>query len=133
MNGTTLRFATAAACIAALAAPGSALAKKHRALKAKTPSTQIIVQVPHTYDAGGNGIELTAWPAGTRLNLFDPVQLAVNLGNGALGQLGLPPVPLPTPESSNMVGVFMTPAAMPDRKSRSTRSPVAVERRSASN
>ena len=32
-----------------------------------------------------------------RLNLFDPVQLAVNLGNGALGQLGLPPVQLPTP------------------------------------
>src|SRR3954471_5829233 len=96
MNGTTLRFAAAAACIAALAAPGSALAKKHKSHKAAIKAPVVTVQVPHTYDAGGNGIELTPWPAGTRLNLFDPLEAATSLGNQALGQLGLPPVQLPT-------------------------------------
>ena len=94
MNGTTLRIAAAAACVAALTAPGSALAKskKHRVShKAQT------VLVPHKYDAGGDGIELTSPTSGVRVNLFDPVQLATSLGNTALGQLGLPPLPaLPT-------------------------------------
>ena len=95
MNGTTLRAATALACVAALAAPGSALAaKKHKtAKKAKAPV--ILVQVPHDYDAGGNG-GAVGLPAGSRINLFDPVQLAQTLGNQALGQLGLPPIQLPT-------------------------------------
>ena len=90
MNGTTLRIAAAVACVAALAAPTSALAKpaKHRVShKAQT------VLVPHKYDAGGDGIELTPWPANTRLNLFDPLQVAQALGNQALTQLGLPPLP----------------------------------------
>ena len=93
MNGTTLRIASVACCVAALAAPASALAKKHRKVhKAATPT----VVVPHTYDAGGNGIELTTPAAGVRVNLFDPVELATTLGNTALGQLGLPPVQIPT-------------------------------------
>ena len=95
MNGTTLRIATAAACVAALAAPSAALAKKHHAKPAKAAkpaATQIIVAVPHDYDAGGNGASLVSIPAGVRLNLFDPVQLATALGDKALGQLGLPPV-----------------------------------------
>lgn len=99
MNGTTLRIATAAACVAALAAPSAALAKTHHAHKAKAPVTKKaatapapIVTVPHDYDAGGNGAPLVTIPAGVRLNLFDPVQLATALGDQALGQLGLPPV-----------------------------------------
>jgi hypothetical protein len=94
MNGTTLRIAAAVACVAALATPGSALAakKKHRVAH----KTQQVV-VPHKYDAGGDGIELTAPTPGVRVNLFDPVQLATTLGNDVLGQLGLPPLPaLPT-------------------------------------
>ena len=90
MNGTTLRFVTAAACVAALAAPSAALAKKHTAHKAK--ATTPIVTVQHDYDAGGNGAPLVTIPAGVRLNLFDPIQLATSLGDQALGQLGLPPV-----------------------------------------
>ena len=95
MNGTPLRIATAVACVAALAAPGSALAKtkKHRVAHA----TQQVL-VPHIYDAGGNGIELTSPTSGVRVNLFDPLQLATSLGNQTLTQLGLPPLPaLPTP------------------------------------
>jgi hypothetical protein len=90
MNGTTLRVVTAAACIAALAAPGSALAakKKHRVVH---KAQQVLV--PHKYDAGGDGIELTSPTPGVRVNLFDPVQLATTLGNQALTQLGLPPLP----------------------------------------
>jgi hypothetical protein len=90
MNGTTLRIATAVACVAALAAPGSALAakKKHRV----SHKAQAVV-VPHKYDAGGDGIELTTPAPGVHVNLFDPVQLATSLGNTALSQLGLPPLP----------------------------------------
>jgi hypothetical protein len=89
MNGTTLRIATAVACVAALAAPGSALAaKKHRV----SHKSQNVV-VPHKYDAGGDGIELTSPTPGVRVNLFDPTQLATSLGNTALTQLGLPPLP----------------------------------------
>jgi hypothetical protein len=93
MNGTTLRAATAVACIAALAAPGSAMAakKKHRVVhKAQQ------VFVPHKYDAGGDGIELTPVADGVRVNLFDPVKVAEALGNQALTQLGLPALPAPT-------------------------------------
>src|SRR4051794_22129270 len=96
MNGTTLRIATAAACVAALAAPGSALARKHHrhhrvVHKTATVPTPTIF-VPHDYDAGGNGDTIPAIPAGVRVNLFDPVQLATTLGDQALGELGLPPV-----------------------------------------
>ena len=92
MNGTTLRMAAAVACVAALAAPSAALAKKQHTHKAAKQNT-IIVAVPHTYDAGGNGIELTTPAAGQRINLFDAVNVAVDLGNNVLGQLG---VKLPT-------------------------------------
>ena len=92
MNGTTLRTAAALGCIAALAAPGSALAKakKHRVAH----KTQQVL-VPHKYDAGGDGIELTPVPDGVRLNLFDPLAVAQALGDNALAQLGLPPIQVP--------------------------------------
>jgi hypothetical protein len=92
MNGTTLRTAAALGCIAALAAPGSALAKarKHRVAH----KTQQVL-VPHKYDAGGDGMELTPVPDGVRVNLFDPLQVAQALGSAALSQLGLPPIQVP--------------------------------------
>ena len=92
MNGTTLRIAAAVGCIAALAAPGSALAKakKHRVAH----KTQQVL-VPHKYDAGGDGIELTPVPDGVRVNLFDPLAVAQALGDNALAQLGLPPIQVP--------------------------------------
>jgi len=92
MNGTTLRTAAAVGCIAALAAPGSALAKakKHRVAH----KTQQVL-VPHKYDAGGDGMDLTPVPDGVRVNLFDPLQVAQALGSGALSQLGLPPIQVP--------------------------------------
>src|SRR5437868_6395395 len=102
MNGTTLRIATAAACVAALAAPGSALATKHHrhhrvVHKTATVPTPTIV-VPHDYDAGGNGETIPAVPLGVRVNLFDPVQLAATLGNQALGEMGVAPVQPPAVE-----------------------------------
>ena len=92
MNGTTLRIAAAVGCIAALSAPGSALAKakKHRVAH----KTQQVL-VPHKYDAGGDGMDLTPVPGGVRVNLFDPLQVAQALGNNALAQLGLPPIQVP--------------------------------------
>ena len=95
MNGTTLRIATAVACVAALAAPSAALAKKHHGHKSAASPAPIVV-VPHDYDAGGNGAPLVSVPAGVRVNLFDPLQVATALGNNVLGGLGLPPVQLPT-------------------------------------
>jgi hypothetical protein len=100
MNGTrTLRTAGVLACTAALAVamPGSAFAakKKHRAHKTAT-SAQPAIVLHHTYDAGGDGAGPLALTPGARVNLFDPLQVAVALGNSALGQLGLPPVVLPT-------------------------------------
>jgi hypothetical protein len=94
MNGSRTRVAIALACTAALAAPGTAMAaKKHRAHKAKSPDVTVVV--PHIYDAGGDGAGALVPTPGVRVNLFDPVQLAVGLGNQALAQLGLPPVALP--------------------------------------
>lgn len=97
MNGTTLRIAAAGTCILALAAPSAALAKKHhkRAHKTATTAPVVTVQVPHDYMAGGNGAPLMTFGPG-QVRLFDPLQLATNLGNQALAQLGLPPVQLPT-------------------------------------
>jgi hypothetical protein len=93
MNGRPLRIATAVACVAALAAPGSALAaKKHKNVRGSAAPVVTVV-VPHDYDAGGNGIGAYTPPAGTRVNLFDPIQVAVGLGNNVLSQLGLPPLP----------------------------------------
>jgi hypothetical protein len=93
MNGTTLRIPAVTACVAALVAPGSALAakKKHRVAH----KTQQVL-VPHKYDAGGDGIELTTPASGVRVNLFDPLQVTQALGNNALSQLGLPPITLPS-------------------------------------
>jgi hypothetical protein len=98
MNGTRTRIGVALACTAALVAlPGSALAagKKHRAHKTATTVTQSIT-LHHTFDAGGDGAGALAPTPGVRVNLFDPLAVAVGLGNAALGQLGLPPVTLPT-------------------------------------
>jgi hypothetical protein len=94
MNGTRIRAAVALTCTAALIAPGSALAKKHRAHRTKTATPTVVV--PHIYDAGGDGAGPLVLAPGVRINLFDPLQVAVALGNQALGQLGLPPVQLPT-------------------------------------
>src|SRR6476620_9964463 len=93
MNGTTLRFATAVACVAALAAPGSALAAKHHKRVKKSAAPAVTVVVPHAYLAGGNGIGPYTPPAGVRVNLFDPVETATTLGNTVLTGLGLPPLP----------------------------------------
>jgi hypothetical protein len=94
MNGTrTLRIAGVIACTAALVAPGSALAKKHHVQKAKAPAVTVLV--PHDYDAGGNGAGSLAPTPGVRVNLFDPTQVAIGLGNQVLAELGLPPVTLP--------------------------------------
>jgi hypothetical protein len=94
MNGTrTLRIGTALAATAALAMPGSALAGKHRTHKAKTPTPTIVLH--HTYDAGGDGAGPLAPTPGVRVNLFDPVLVALGLGNQVLAQLGLPPVTVP--------------------------------------
>jgi hypothetical protein len=91
MNGTTLRIAAAVACVAALAAPSSALAAKPKKHRVAHQTQQVLV--PHKYLAGGDGIELTTPAPGVRINLFDPVQLAQGLGNQILGQLGLPAIP----------------------------------------
>ena len=91
MNGTTLRIAGTVACVAALAAPGAALAAKPKKHRVVHKAQQVLV--PHKYDAGGDGIELTPVPDGVRVNLFDPLQIAEALGNQALTQLGLPPLP----------------------------------------
>jgi hypothetical protein len=91
MNGTTLRIATVGACIAALAAPGSAPAAKPKKHRVVHKAQQVLV--PHKYDAGGDGIELTPVPAGVRVNLFDPLAIAQALGSNVLTQLGLPPLP----------------------------------------
>ena len=95
MNGTTLRFAGTAACVLALAAPSAALAaKKHHRTVKKSVVTQTVV-VPHQYDAGGDGAGALQITSTTKVNLLDPVELATSLGSQALGQLGLPPLPLP--------------------------------------
>jgi len=91
MNGTTLRIAGVAACVAALAAPGAALAAKPKKHRVVHKAQQVLV--PHKFDAGGDGIELTPVPSGVRVNLFDPLKIAEALGNQALTQLGLPPLP----------------------------------------
>jgi hypothetical protein len=91
-----IRLLAAVACVAAMiaAVPGEAAAAKrkkphpHRA--ANTPT----IVINHIYDAGGNGAPLLPAP-GQKINLFDPVSVAIGLGNQALGQLGLPPLPVP--------------------------------------
>ena len=91
MNGTTLRIAGVAACVAALATPGAALAAKPKKHRVGHKAQQVLV--PHKYLAGGDGMDLTPVPAGVRVNLFDPLAIAEGLGNQALQQLGLPPLP----------------------------------------
>ena len=94
MNGTTLRTAAAVACVAALAAPGSALAaNKTKRVKKAAPTVTVVV--PHKYDAGGDGAGALTITSTTKLNLFDALGVATTLGNSALAQLGLPPVQLP--------------------------------------
>lgn len=94
MNGTTLRIAAAVGCVAALAAPGSAMAKAKTKKHRVAHKTQQVL-VPHKYDAGGDGMDLTPVPDGVRVNLFDPLSVAQALGNDALAQLGLPPIQVP--------------------------------------
>src|SRR4051794_4394156 len=93
MNGTTFRIATAVACVAALAAPGSALAAKHHRHVKKSAAPAVTVVVPHDYDAGGNGSGPSPPPAGVGVTLFDPLEAATTRGNTVLGGLALPPLP----------------------------------------
>jgi hypothetical protein len=86
---------TALALAAFLALPGTALAAPRHHVHSSVTVPQPTIVVPHKYDAGGDGGELTT-PTGMKIQLFDPVSLAVGLGNQALAQLGLPPVTLPT-------------------------------------
>ena len=89
-NGTRAG-AVAVAALLALAAPAGAFAaKRHHHHRVSAP--QPIVNVPHKYDAGGDGGEPTT-PPGVSVQLFDPVAVAQGLGNPVLGQLGLPPLP----------------------------------------
>jgi hypothetical protein len=86
-----------AACLlalpgAALAAPRTHKAAHHRVVHKATAVPQPTIIVPHRYDAGGDGGE-TSTPTGLKVNLFDPVNVAIGLGNTVLGQLGLPPLP----------------------------------------
>lgn len=100
MNGTTLRIATAVACVAALAAPGSALAaKKHGAHKTKTSvvkkavAPKVTITLRHDFLAGGNGATRTVRAPGVRGNLgIDFAGLYAALGNQLLAQLGTAPV-----------------------------------------
>lgn len=95
-----ITVALAATAALAVAAPGSALAakhtgnaKKHRIHRAASIPQPTVV-VPHKYDAGGDGGEITT-PAGVSVKLFNPLDVATGLGNGLLAQLGLPPVSIP--------------------------------------
>jgi hypothetical protein len=91
------RITAALACVAAfaVAAPGTATAKsKKRVHKAAAVPTIVI---NHKYDAGGNGADSYLPAAGQKVNLLDPLNVAIGLGNGALAQLGLPPVPAAPP------------------------------------
>jgi hypothetical protein len=94
-----LRITTVLACVTALAvaAPGNAAAakRKHHAHKAAAIPVEVI---SHKYLAGGDGADSLLPAAGQPVNLFNALDVATGLGNPALGQLGLPPLPtLPTP------------------------------------
>jgi hypothetical protein len=89
-----LRISVVAACVAslAIAVPGEASAakRKKRAHKAAAIPVEVL---KHKYLAGGDGATDLTLPAGTPVNLVDPIAIAEALGNQALGQLGLPPLP----------------------------------------
>ena len=96
-NGTRIAAAIAAA---ALVLPGSALAAKHRAhpskhrVRSSVSVPQPTIVVPHKYDAGGDGGELTK-PAGVSTSgIVNVVGVAKALGNDVLAELGLPPLPV---------------------------------------
>lgn len=87
---------TALVVAAFVAMPGSALAahhSRHHHVHTSASLPQITVVVPHKYDAGGDGGAITT-PPGLNVSLgIDAVGTAVALGNSALAQLGLPPLP----------------------------------------
>jgi hypothetical protein len=87
-NGTRIAALAAAAL---LMLPGGAFAAHHarHRVRSSVSVPQPIIVVPHIYDAGGDG---SAAPA-TSFSLFDPLVVAKALGNDALAQLGLPPLP----------------------------------------
>ena len=106
MNGTTLRAAVALTCVAALAAPGSAMAGKAKRSKsakpkvtkkapAKAQAPQVTIRLRHDYLAGGNGEGLLVPQPGVRVNLgIDLVGLTAKIPNEILVALGLPPTPV---------------------------------------
>ena len=115
MNGTRIRAAVALTCVAALAAPGGAMAAKHGkpGKSAKTKATKVQKKrarsapaqaaplvLRRNFDAGGNGAGKVIPTPGVRVDLgIDLVGLTAALPNELLTQLGLPPTPagqLPT-------------------------------------
>jgi hypothetical protein len=108
MNGTRIRAAVALTCIAALAAPGSAMAggkaKRSKSAKpkvtkvkkpAKAQAPQVTIRLRHDYLAGGNGAGALVPQPGVRVNLgIDLVGLTAAIPNSILTQLGLPANPV---------------------------------------
>ena len=90
---------TALVVAAFMAMPASALAAHHsRQHRVHTSASlpTVTVVVPHKYDAGGDGAGQLVITNSTRINLIDVLSVAQGLGNNVLGQLGLPPIQLPT-------------------------------------
>jgi hypothetical protein len=106
MNGTRIRAAVALTCIAALAAPGGALAakKSKRGKSAKPNITKRAKSAPaqvtplvlkRDFDAGGNGAGKVIPAPGVRVDLgIDLVGLTAAIPNELLVELGLPPTPV---------------------------------------
>lgn len=88
-NGTRIAALAAAAL---LMLPGGAFAAHHarHRVRSSVSIPQPTIVVPHIYDAGGDG---GAGPAPANVQLFDPLAVAKAIGNDALVQLGLPPLP----------------------------------------
>ena len=89
------RSLAAVVAATALVFPGSALAAHHHSrhhVRSSVAVPQPTIVVPHKYDAGGDGADPST-PPGLNFQLFDPAAIAQALGNQALAELGLPPLP----------------------------------------
>src|SRR5688500_16405357 len=94
MNGTRIRAAVALTCIAALAAPGGAMAAKKKK-RSKPGASQVTIVLKRDFDAGGNGAGRVIPKPGVRVDLgIDLVGLTAAIPNDLLTQLGLPATPV---------------------------------------